>query len=123
MVDKRRRSDPDDSVEYKSRTFVDLRSVLLIIAALSGGSLTDLGLTYFKGGSSAPVVERQVQKAVDGIEKNREYIDNYIKAHEAIEVQKDVNITNSLNDLKEDVNELKQDIRRVERLIRNGQPH
>jgi len=120
MVDKRRRSDPDDNQDYKNRTFVDLRSVLLIVAALSGGSLTDLGLTYFK--DTPPVVEMQLQRAVNGIDRNREYIDSYIKSQEAIDAQKTITINNSLNEIKEDVSDLKEDLKRIERLIRSQNP-
>ena len=119
MVDKKRRSDSDDSDAYKQRTFVDLRSVMIIIAALSGGSITDLGVNYFKS-EVTPTIEARVQKTESAIRANEENLDEYISSHGRLEEEKDEHLKDKMDGIKEDIRELKGDVKEIERLIRNG---
>ena len=118
-IDRRRRSDSDEDRSYKNRKFVDLRSVLIIVAALSGGSLTNLGIDFAKENETNVAVERTIE-VESSVRELRSSMEDYIKHHESEVAMKDKMLDEKLDDVKAELRIIRDNVEKIEDLIRNS---
>ena len=108
MTTRKRASDTNDHNGYKKRSLIDFKTAMLIIAALTGGGMADLGVTFVKQNTVAS------NKII--IDKIDTKLDNYIQAHSKEEQLMDQKLNIILTDIKEDIQEIKTDMKK----LRNG---
>jgi len=105
IAPKKRSNDEEGDRSYKRRSLIDFKTAMLIVAALFGGGATDLGVSIVK--------EKIAEENKIRIEKNETRMEGYIISHDREETLRDLNLSNILETIKDDIKEIKQDVKKI----------
>lgn len=95
------------------RKALDLKTIMVIIAAITGGSLSGVGVKFI----NSDEYDNRVFQNEKKVEAVIQEFHNYQESHAIEEVLKDEILSTKLEQIIQDVGEIKQDVRE----IKNGQ--
>ncbi len=111
----------DNGGEYKGRRLWNAQTIIVLIGALAGGSITGVGVKFYN--------TNEVNQTPARLELIEERMSSYVESHAREEALSNQLLQQSLANIKEDLVELKDEnevihekLDEVKRLIRDGRP-
>ncbi len=111
MPTRRRADDSADANDFKKRRYMDWRTMFYIIAALTGGKLSDFGIDMVSGKEyvqDVSVINERISKNSEEIRRLDYSLRNYIQYHGKEEDLNEKRLTEKLDMITENIHELKK---------------